>query len=224
MAKISAFCSNRTRFFDENTTDFEKMSPEVSKNGQKWPKMGADNQALAKLSLFLAKLSPFLAKLSLFLAKLSPFFFGYIISLRPESYFIIITYPTQPSNERKRFFNTGLYTGYLLRLQRLRLRRRGAWTVVATRRRPRKVFFNPSAHADDSRNHFSPRRRTPTTPKIVFQPVGARRQLQKVFFTSSAHADSKTSHGETCQVFKTWQVQKERTVRTTGSRTTAETF
>jgi hypothetical protein len=53
------------------------MSPEASKNGQKWPKMGTDNQALAKLSLFLAKLSPF--------------FGGYIISLRPESYFIIIT-------------------------------------------------------------------------------------------------------------------------------------
>jgi hypothetical protein len=66
---------------------------------------------------------------------------------------------------------------------------------VATPRQSQKSFFIPSPHADNSKNHFSFRRRTPTTPKIIFHPVAARRRLQKSFFTPSAHADDlKSQH------------------------------
>jgi hypothetical protein len=47
---------------------------------------------------------------------------------------------------------------------------------------------------DNPKNHFSPRRRTPTTSKIIFHSVAALRRLQKSFFIPSLHYNDFKNH------------------------------
>jgi hypothetical protein len=63
-----------------------------------------------------------------------------------------------------------------------------------TSRRAQKSFFSPAELSDEFKNHFSARRNSPTSSKIIFQAGGTLRRVQKSFFKPAELSDEFKNH------------------------------